>query len=142
MRHRRTPRTMTDATWRRFIAIMLTIALFCISYFALNWVRRDITYWSSSTTVEYRTANLEQCVRLAVADLPGVLADFSGPTINLLVPTQEGVIVKDTPTPQVARIVVYGHSESVSQLGPKSEEPVTELLRQLSSRISARCGRA
>jgi hypothetical protein len=57
--------------------------------------------------VEYKTATLEQCVRLAVADLPGVLANFSGPTIKLLVSAREGVIVKDTPTPRVARIAGF-----------------------------------
>ena len=56
------------------------------------------------------------------------------------VPAQEGVIVKDTPTPKVARIVVDGHSEFVSYLGPSSEEPVTELLRQLGQSVSIHCG--
>ncbi len=133
---------MTHAAWRRLIAIVLAIALCMISYFAFRWVRSDITYWSRSTTVEYKTATLEQCVNLAVADLPGVSAFIAGPIINLRVPAQEGVIVKDTPTPQVARIVVYGHSETISQLGPKSEQPVTVLLRQLSDRMSSRCGGA
>ena len=132
--------TMTDAAWRRLISIVLVVALCIISYFAIIWIRRDITYWSRSTTVEYKTATLEQCVRLAVAEWPDVSADFSGSMIKLQVPAQEGVIVKDTPAPQVARIVVYGHSDSVSYLGPSSEEPVTELLGQLSRRMSLRCG--
>jgi hypothetical protein len=131
---------MTSETWRRLIAAILIITLSVVSYFAIRWVWRDITYWSRSTTVAYKTATLEECVRIAVADWPGVSAFYSEPMINLQVPAQEGVIVKDTPTPQVARIVVYGHSDSISYLGPSSEEPVTELLRQLSHRISLRCG--
>jgi hypothetical protein len=131
---------MTDASWRRLIGIILVVALCIISYFAIQWVWRDITYWSRSTTVECKTATLEECVRLAVSDWPDVSAVVSAPIIKLQVPAQEGVIVKDTPTPQVARIVVYGHSESVSYLGPSAEEPVTELIRQLSRSMSARCG--
>jgi hypothetical protein len=133
---------MTMAASRRLIAMLLLIGLCAISYFAFRWVRNDITYWSRSTTAEYQTATLEQCVKLVVADWPGVSADFSGPTIDLRVPAQEGVILKDTPTPRVARIVVYGHSESVSRLGPGSEEPVADLLRKLRDRISTRCGSA
>jgi hypothetical protein len=110
------------ATWRRLIGSFLLIALCVTSYFAIRWIWRDITYWSRSATVPYRTDTLEQCVRLAE------------------IPAQEGVIVKDTPTPGVARIVVYGHSDAVSHLGPSAEEPVNELLGQLRSRISSRCG--
>jgi hypothetical protein len=112
--------TVATATWRRLIASFLLIALGITSFFAIRWVWRDITYWSRSTTVAYETDTLEECIRLAV-------------------PAHEGVIVKDTPTPRVARIVVYGHSESVSKLGPAAEEPVTELLSQLRSRISSQC---
>jgi hypothetical protein len=131
---------MTFSKWRQLIAIILVISLCVISYFAIRWVWHDITYWSRSTTVAYKTDTLEQCVRIAIADLPDVSAFISGSMIGLQVPTQEGVLVKDTPTPRVARIVVYGHSDSISYLGPSSEESVTELLRQLSDRMSSRCG--
>lgn len=130
---------MTSAMWRRLIAVILAITLCVASYFAIRWVWRDITYWSRSTTVAYETDTLEQCVRIAIADWPRVSATFSGPLISLQVPAQEGVIVKDTPTPQVARIVVYGHSDSISYLGPSSEDAVMDLLRQISHRMSLRC---
>ena len=75
-------RVMTDAAWRQLIATVLAITLCIISYFSFRWVWRDITYWSRSTTVEYRSATLERCVRLAVSDWPDVSADYSGPMIR------------------------------------------------------------
>jgi hypothetical protein len=131
---------LTIAGWRRAIALILAIGLCTTLVFAVRWVWRDITYWSRSTTVAYQADSLEQCVRMAVADLPGVSVIASGPAIQLQVPAQEGALVKGTPEPRVARIVVYGHSNSVSRLGPASEEAVTELLQQLRQAISARCG--
>ncbi len=131
---------MSDAKWRLLFGIFLTLAFCIFSFLAIRWIWRDITYWSRSATVGYETSSLEQCVVAAIAGWPGVSVLSSDPQITLEVPNHEGVIVKDTPTPKVARIVVYGHSESVSYLGPASEEPAAELLREFSHRISSRCG--
>lgn len=133
---------MTFTGWRQLVAITLAIVLGVSAFRAMGWVWRDITYWSRSTTVSYKTDSLEECVRLAAADWPDISASFSGPEIMLRTPLQEGVIVKDTPTPKLARIVVFGHSESISHLGPSSEDSVSELLRRLSHDLSLRCGSA
>jgi hypothetical protein len=124
---------------RRLIAAALIAVLCVASVLAYRWIRRDITYWSRSVTVEYDTGSLEACVRLAVAGMPDVSVLSAGPPISLRVPEQEGVIVKDTPDPKVARIVVFGHSESVSYPGPASEEPVAAVLRKLKTAMSGRC---
>jgi hypothetical protein len=133
---------MAYDTSRRLIGAAVLLALFIGSYFAFRWVWRDITYWSRSATVAYKNSSLGECVRIAVADWPGVSASFDGPSIVLRVSNQEAVVIKDTPTPHIARIVVSGHSSSVSHLGPASEELVGAALRQLTSRFSARCGGA
>ncbi len=132
---------MLFAAWRRSIASVVIISLCIGAFLALRWIRLDITYWSRSVTVPYRTDTLASCVRLAFADLPGVSASFSGSDIMLKVPHLEGALVKPTPTPQVARIVVYGHSTSVSHLGPAAEEEelVAALLHQLSTEITRQC---
>ena len=130
---------MSNAIWRRLIAAFLVIAIGSTAVVSIRWIWRDITYWSRSVTVAYQTASLGDCVRIAIADWPEVSASSAEGVINLVVPGQEGALVKDTPDPQVARIVVFGHSESVSHLGPASEEPVTVLLGELKGRISTRC---
>src|SRR5262249_49155078 len=112
---------MIFSTTRRMIGTTVLGVFFVASCFAIRWVWRDITYWSRSATVAYKNPTLEDCVRIAITDWPGVSASFKGPVISLQVPDQEGVIVKDTPTPQLARIVVSGHSRSISNLGPASE---------------------
>ncbi len=133
---------MVYGTSRRIIGAVTLLALFIGSYFAFRWVWRDITYWSRSATVAYKTSSLGECVKIAVADWPGVSAFIDGPTIALRIPNQEAVVIKDTLTPQVARIVVSGHSNSVSRLGPPSEELVSATLLQLTSRFSVSCGHA
>ena len=98
----------------------MTIAIIGVaSFLAIRWAWRDITYWSRSVTVEYETDSLEACVRL--------------------LPEREDVIVKSTDEPQVARIVVFGHSESVSRLGPPSEEDAAAVLRDMKTVVSERC---
>lgn len=131
---------MTTAAWRKLIAAVLVIAFGLGAAFSIRWIWRDITYWSRSVTVAYQSDSLGDCVRTAIADWPEVSASSADGVIRLVVPGQEGALVKDTPDPQVARIVVYGHSESVSHLGPASEEPVAALLGELKGRIATRCG--
>ena len=131
---------MTSAAWRKLIAAVLVIAFGLAAAFSIRWIWRDITYWSRSVTVAYKTDTLGDCVGTAIADWPEVSASSADGVITLVVPGQEGVLVKDTPDPQVARIVVYGHGESVSHLGPASEEPVAALLGELKGRIATRCG--
>jgi hypothetical protein len=130
---------MTTATWRKLIAAVLAISFGLAAAFSIRWIWRDITYWSRSVTVAYKTDSLGDCVKTALADWPEVSASVADGVIALAVPGQEGALVKDTPDPQVARIVVYGHSESVSHLGPASEEPVTALLGELKGRMATRC---
>lgn len=130
---------MSTATWRKLIATFLVVALGFATVLSIRWIWRDITYWSRSVTVAYQTASLGDCVQAAIADWPEVSASSAEGVINLRVPGQEGALVKDTPDPHVARIVVFGHSESVSYLGPASEEPVTALLDELKGRIATRC---
>ena len=130
---------MKSAAWRKLIAAFLVVALGVGAIVSIRWIWRDITYWSRSVTVAYQTASLGDCVRTAIADWPEVSASSAEGVIKLVVPGQEGALVKDTPDPYVARIVVYGHSESVSHLGPATEEPVTALLGELKGRMSTRC---
>lgn len=75
-----------------------------------------------------------------VADGPATFASRDGGSISLGMAGQESVVVKDTPTPHVARIVVSGHSRSVSQLGPPSEEQARDALSRLRARFAAACG--
>lgn len=110
----------TQQSRRRLLAAVLLTALGAASFLGLRWVWRDITYWSRSVTVEYGTATLEACVRR--------------------LPEQAGVRIQETPDPHVARIVVSGHSASVSQLGPASEESAAERLRDVKRAVAARCG--
>ena len=131
---------MTSDRWRQLIAATLVVGLCAASFLAVRWVWRDITYWSRSATFAYGTGTLKECVSLAVDDWPGVTASFPGHMITLHTRLQEGVIVKETSMPQVARIVVYGHSASISNLGPSSEEFVSDFLREFSRRVSLRCG--
>ena len=132
--------TLAAVRSQRRLIMAVLVATFCVvAFLSWRWVWRDIRYWSRSATVKYETDSLESCVAQAVAGMPGVSVISSGPPVSLQVPSQEGVIVKDTPEPRVARIVVYGHSESISTLGPAAEEPVANLLRELKTAISARC---
>ena len=131
---------MTSASWRKLIAVVLAIAFGLAAALSVRWIWRDITYWSRSVTAAYKTDSLSDCVRTAIADWPEVSASAADGVIALAVPGQEGALVKGTPDPQVARIVVYGHSESVSHLGPASEEPVAALLGELKDRMATRCG--
>lgn len=105
---------------RRLLAAVLLAALGVASFLALRWIWRDITYWSRSVTVEYGTATLEACVRR--------------------LPERAGVRVQETPDPQVARIVVFGHGASVSHPGPASEESAEHLLQDMKLAVAARCG--
>lgn len=104
---------------RRLIAAVVLAVIGVASFLAIRWAWRDITYWSRSVTVEYETDSLEACVRL--------------------LPEREDVIVKPTDQPQVARIVVFGHSESVSHLGPASEEDAAAVLQDMKTVVSERC---
>ena len=97
---------MTSAAWRKLIAAVLVIAFGLGAIFSIRWIWRDITYWSRSVTVAYKTDTLGDCVRTAIADWPEVSATSADGVITLVVPGQEGALVKDTPEPQVARIVV------------------------------------
>jgi len=104
---------------RRLLAVVFIAIIGVASFLAFHWVWRDITYWSRSVTVGYETDSLEACVRL--------------------LPEREDVVVKSTDEPKVARIVVFGHSESVSQLGPASEEDAAAVLRDMRTAVSERC---
>lgn len=130
---------MSFAGWRQWGASIAVVILCVASVRAIRWVWRDITYWSRSVTVPYKTASLEECVRATLPAWPDVTASFTGPAIALSVPSQEGLLVKEAAEPHVARIVVYGHSSSISHLGPDSEESVQNLLRQLANAMSEQC---
>lgn len=116
--------------------IALAISAAC----AIRWIWRDITYWSRSATFAHGNESLAACLPRALPSLPGVSIRSAGEEIRLEVPGQEGAIVKATPELRVARIVVYGHSASVSTLGPPAEEPVSAALQSLQSAFSASCG--
>ncbi len=105
---------------RRLIAAVVIAFIGVASFLAIRWAWRDITYWSRSVTVEYAMDSLESCVRL--------------------LPERHDVIVKAAGKPQVARIVVFGHSESISQLGPPSEDAPAETLREFKALVVSRCG--
>ena len=127
------------ARHRRILAGLLVIVLVVAAGAAVRWIWRDITYWSRSVTFAHGTASLETCLPRALPGLPGVSIRSSGEEIRLDVPGQEGALVKPTPEAGVARIVVYGHSASVSTLGPPAEEPVAAALQALKSAFSASC---
>lgn len=128
-----------QARHRRILAGLLAIALLVTTGAAVRWIWRDITYWSRSVTFAHGSELLEACLPRALAGLPGVAIRPSGEEIRLDLPGQEGALVKPTPEAGVARIVVYGHSASVSTLGPPAEEPVTAALQALKSAFSASC---
>jgi len=125
---------------RRILAGLLAIALAVAAACAVRWIWRDITYWSRSVTFEHGTESLAACLPRALPKIPGVSIRSTGEEIRLDVPGQEGAIVKATPESRIARIVVYGHSASVSALGPPAEEPVNAALQSLKSAFSATCG--
>lgn len=127
------------ALTRKTIATVGALVLATALYHALTWIRRDITYWSRSTTFTYQSETLERCARLVVLNLPAVSISMKGKEIVLHVPGQEGVLVKPTATSREARLVVFGHSKSISTLGPPSEEPVNAFLRELSGEFTKWC---
>ncbi len=121
------------------LATLLLIALVTAAAFATRWIWRDITYWSRSVTFARGTVPLESCVSRALAGIPGVEMRVHDAEIRLEVPGQEGALVKPAREPNRARIVVYGHSDSVAMLGPPQEEPVAALLQSMKSAFSATC---
>jgi hypothetical protein len=125
---------------RRILATLLVIALALGMAGAIRWIWRDITYWSRSVTFVHGTEPLESCAARALAALPGVAMRTAGAEILLDVPGQEGALVQPALEPYRARIVVYGHSASVSTLGPPNEEPVAGLLQSMKSAFTATCG--
>jgi hypothetical protein len=128
-----------QARQRRILGALLAVALLVAAGAAVRWIRRDITYWSRSVTFAHGSASLPACLPRALPELPGVSIRSSGEEIRLDVPGQEGALVKPTPEAGVARIVVYGHSASVSSLGPPAEEPVAAALQALKAAFSASC---
>jgi hypothetical protein len=131
--------TRSLARKRRTLAALFVIALALAAVVAVRWIWRDITYWSRSVTFAHGTASLGTCLPLALAALPGVSIRPSGEAFQIELPGQEGALVKPTPDAGVARIVIYGHSASVSTLGPPAEEPVAAALQALKSAFSASC---
>jgi hypothetical protein len=130
----------THARQRKTLAAILVIALTVSAAYAVRWIWRDITYWSRSVTFTHGSESLEICLPRALPALPGVSIQSIGDEVHLDVPGLEGALVKPTPEPRVARIVAFGHSASVSTLGPPAEEPVTAALQSLKSAFSASCG--
>jgi hypothetical protein len=128
------------AVRRKAVAAVVAIALALAAAYAFRWIWLDITYWSRSVTFEHGTEPLATCLPRALPGLPGVAIRPAGDEILLDVPGLEGALVKPTPEPPVARIVAYGHSASVSTLGPPAEEPVTAALQSLKTAFSASCG--
>lgn len=124
---------------RKTIAAMLAAALALGAAWAIRWIWRDITYWSRSVTFPHGSEPLRDCLARALPGLPGVSMRAANGEILLDVPGQEGALVKPTPDAGVARIVVFGHSASVSTLGPPAEEPVAATLQSLKSAFSASC---
>ena len=129
-----------QARHRGILAAILAIALLVAAGAAVRWIWRDITYWSRSVTFAHGSESLQSCVARSLPGLPGVSIRSTGEEIQLDVPGLEGALVKPTPEARVARIVAYGHSASVSTLGPPAEEPVTTALQSLKSAFSASCG--
>lgn len=124
---------------RRTLAAILAVSLALAAAGAVRWIWRDITYWSRSVTFAHGAAALGSCLPRALPALPGVSIRPSGDEFRLDLPGQEGALVKPTPEAGVARIVVFGHSASVSTLGPAAEEPVAAALQTLKSAFSASC---
>jgi hypothetical protein len=129
-----------DSSVRKAVATILIATLVLGAAWAVRWIWRDITYWSRSVTFPHGSEPLRDCLARALPELPGVALRAGGDEILLDVPGQEGALVKPTPDAGVARIVVYGHSASVSTLGPPAEEPVAATLQSLKSAFSASCG--
>ncbi len=125
---------------RRILGIILVIAIAVMvtTYVRLLW--RDITLWSRSVTFEHGSQPFADCIPRALPDLAGVTIRSADGELALDVPGQEGARVKATDEPGVARIVVFGHSASISKLGPPAEEPVAATLRDLKAAFSANCG--
>jgi hypothetical protein len=135
---------MTDATGlarqrKTLAAVLVVVFAFAAAYY-VRWVWRDITYWSRSVTFSHGSESLAACLPRALPGLPGVAIRPTGEEIRLDVPGLEGALVKPTPEPRVARIVAYGHSATISTLGPPEEEPVAAALQALKSAFSAACG--
>lgn len=130
---------MDSDVQRKTIGTILIVTLALGAAWAIRWIWLDITYWSRSATFAHGAAPLETCLPRALPELPGVAIRPGSDAILLDVPGQEGALVKPTPEAGVARIVVYGHSASISTLGPPAEEPVAATLRSLQSAFSASC---
>lgn len=128
------------AVQRKVIGAVVAIVLALGTAWAVRWIWRDITYWSRSVTFAHGRESLETCVPRALVGLPGISITSTGDEIRLDVPGFEGALIKPTPEQHVARIVAYGHSASVSTLGPPEEEPVAILLQSMKSAFSASCG--
>lgn len=121
---------------RRTIGAVLAVALVLGIAWSVRWIWRDITLWSRSDTFAHGTEPLATCLERG---LPGVTVHEEDGRFHFEVPGQEGALVKPTPEPGVARIVVFGHSASISTLGPPAEEPVAATLQSLKSAFSASC---
>ena len=128
-----------DSSVRKAIAAILIVTFVLGSAWAVRWIWLDITYWSRSVTFAHGSEPLEACLPRALPALPGVAVRGGPGEIRLDVPGQEGALVKPTHEAGVARIVVYGHSDSVSTLGPPAEKPVAAILQSLKSAFSASC---
>lgn len=124
---------------RRILGSILIVSLVLGSAWAVRWIWRDITYWSRSDTFEHGAVSLDVCLPRALPDLPGVELHAEDDIFLLEVPGQEGALVKPTPDADIARIVVFGHSATISKLGPPAEEPVAATLHSLKSAFSASC---
>jgi hypothetical protein len=124
---------------RKLIAAILIVTLVLGSAWAVRWIWRDITYWSRSDTFAQGAVSLETCLTRALPGLPGVTMRATDNQFLLDIPGQEGAFVKPTPEAGIARIVVFGHSDSISKLGPPAEEPVAATLHSLKSAFSASC---
>lgn len=128
-----------DSSVRRALAAILVVGLVAGAVYAIRWIWRDIAYWSRSVTFAHGSEPLETCLARALPGLPGISLRAANGEFQLDVPGQEGALVKPTPDAGVARIIVYGHSASVSTLGPPAEEPVAATLQSLKSAFSASC---
>ena len=134
-----TASAQSDSYWRKTISIAVLVSLAFAAYQAVRWVWRDITYWSMSTTVAYSTASIDECLRRIAEHLPELSVSTANGAPVLQMPSTEGLMVKATSTPQVARLVVFGHSASISRLGPPSEESVRRLLNKLNAEVEQQC---
>lgn len=106
---------------------------------AIRWVWLDITYWSRSALLSYGSGDLEACVRLVSLQWPGarVRPDEGGIALDL--PALDGVRLRPEGD-QTARLIVHGHSASISTLGPSSEEETQALLKRLLGDFDLWCG--